>query len=76
VSQERLGKYVLKISDDNNEVAYLYLPTYPGPEAQTEGEEVMAKKSIRLTDVIGAYDGPDIVLDFDENNILVGVEFF
>jgi hypothetical protein len=31
-------------------------------------------KSIRLIDVIGKYEGPDVVLDFDEGGVLVGIE--
>jgi hypothetical protein len=31
-------------------------------------------RSVRLSDLIGTYVGPDVVLDFDEDNVLVGIE--
>jgi hypothetical protein len=32
-------------------------------------------KSIRVFDIIGRYEGPDVILDFDERGVLVGIEF-
>jgi hypothetical protein len=31
-------------------------------------------KSVRLRDLIGSYEGPDVVLDFDLRGVLVGIE--
>ncbi|WP_437877899.1 hypothetical protein [Sorangium sp. So ce513] len=31
-------------------------------------------RSIRLVNLLGAYQGPYVVLDFDEQEILVGIE--
>jgi hypothetical protein len=62
--------FELKISEDDDQVAYLRLPTHPGSET------CRMSKSLRLLDVIGAYKGPDIVLDFDEREVLVGIEIF
>ena len=31
-------------------------------------------KAVRLIDLIGKYKGPDVVLDFDEAGVLVGIE--
>ena len=63
------GKIELAVSeDDDDEVAYLSLPQHPGSIAG------VVKKSIHLRDVMGAYEGPDLVLDFDERNVLIGVE--
>lgn len=63
----RIGKFDLRVSDDDSEVAYLRLPTH-------SGELTRMSKSIRLADLIGSYDGPDVVLDFDQSGTLVGIE--
>lgn len=31
-------------------------------------------KSVRLVDLLGSYNGPEVVLDFDEDGTLVGIE--
>jgi uncharacterized protein YuzE len=31
-------------------------------------------KSIRLAELMGSYAGPDVVLDFDQDGVLVGIE--
>jgi uncharacterized protein YuzE len=31
-------------------------------------------KSLRLTELMGSYTGPDVVLDFDQDGVLVGME--
>ena len=61
------GEFSLKISEDDPDVAYLRLPSHPGGLCKMS-------KSIRLVDVLGKYAGPDIVLDFDEKGVLVGIE--
>ncbi|NOK18872.1 DUF2283 domain-containing protein [Corallococcus carmarthensis] len=66
--EKRSGGFELRVSADDEEgVAYLRLPTHPG-----KGGKV--SKSIRLVDVIGQYKGPDVVLDFDQDEVLVGIE--
>lgn len=60
--------FQLKVSDDDSDIAYLRLPSYP-----EEGPWKMSK-SVRLRDVMGEYKGPDIVLDFDMRGVLVGIE--
>lgn len=62
-----LGRFELKVSEDDADVAYLCLPTYPG-------EITQMSKSVRLVDLMGKYDGPDVVLDFDMSGTLVGIE--
>jgi uncharacterized protein YuzE len=57
----------LRISEDDASVAYLRLPTHPGVTCKMS-------KSVRLIDVLGAYKGPDVVLDFDQSGVLVGIE--
>lgn len=68
MSEKRCGRFELRISDDDKEVAYLRLPTYPA--------EGFAKtsKTVRLHDLIGQYQGPDVNLDFDQEGVLVGIE--
>lgn len=64
--QEHRG-FSLRVSEDDPEVAYLRLPGHPG-------DTVRVSKSVRLFDVLGQYVGPDVVLDFDANGVLVGIE--
>jgi hypothetical protein len=55
------------LSDEKHEVAYLKLPTFPSDQLRTA-------KSVRLFDLIGKYEGPDINLDFDDSGVLVRIE--
>ncbi len=64
----RTGKFLLELSERKHEVAYLQLPSYPTSEAWK------TSKSVRLVEIIGKYKGPDVVLDFDEEGVLVGLE--
>jgi uncharacterized protein YuzE len=66
-SKQRIGQFELRISEDDPEVAYLRLPSHPG-------ESCKMSKSIRLIDLLGTYEGPDVVLDFDQHGVLVGIE--
>ena len=68
MSKNKLNKFELKISKDDDKVAYLRLPTHPGTKT------CKMSKSVRLIDIIGSYEGPDVILDFDENEVLVGIE--
>lgn len=54
--------------EGDDDVAYLTLPDHPG--RATRG---CVAKQTRLYDVI-QYNGPDILLDFDKNGRLIGVE--
>jgi hypothetical protein len=65
--ERREHGFSLKVSGDDAGVAYLRLPTHPG------GRPKMSK-SVRLTDVLGKYEGPDVVLDFHAAGVLVGIE--
>ena len=42
-------------------------------ELRVRGPTRMSR-SVRLTDVMGKYAGPDVVLDFDAAGVLVGIE--
>ena len=63
-----MSKFQLNVSADDEEVAYLQLPTHPGSSAG------VVKKSVSLSDVLGPCEGPDLVLDFDADGVLIGVE--
>jgi len=71
-----IGHYKLKViehnSEDNTDVAYLYLPKHP--RITTTG---MVKKSIHLSDLIVDLPKrtPDIILDFDDEGDIIGIEF-
>lgn len=45
--------------------AYLRLPTHPG--------KLRGARSVPLVDLLGAYEGPYVVLDF-KDGVLVGIE--
>lgn len=59
-----IGKFELQITGKTT--AYLRLPSHPG--------ELRGARSVPLVNVMGAYDGPYIVFDFDESGTMVGVE--
>jgi Protein of unknown function (DUF2283) len=63
------GKIELEVSRGDRKVAYLSLPDHPG--AGTPGVVV---KQLRLIELCGKYTGPDIYLDFDKDNQIVGIE--
>ena len=62
-----MEKIRLKVSADDDEVAYVKLPDHPESGAQVS-------KTIRLYDCIGKYKGPDLYFDFDESGTLIGIE--
>lgn len=65
---ESESRYSLVLSEDDPEVAYLYL------RMNKHKDFVNLGKSIRLFDLVGEYGGPDVVLDFDAEGVLVGIE--
>lgn len=67
-SKGNIGRFELRVSEDDTDVAYLRLPSHPGTSP------CKMSKSIRLSDIMGSYEGPDVVLDFDLRGILVGIE--
>lgn len=64
---EEVGRFRLKVSSDDPGVAYLSLPGHAVGPTKTS-------RSVRLVDVLGRYEGPDVVLDFDAAGVLVGIE--
>jgi uncharacterized protein YuzE len=65
--KKKLGRFELRVSEDDQDVAYLRLPSHPG-------ETCKMSKSIRLAELMGTYEGPEVVLDFDQDGVLVGIE--
>ena len=62
------GNLWLKKSKDDDNVGYLYLPTFP---VKSEG---CVAKQISLHELIKNYKGSPIYLDFDKNENLIGIE--
>lgn len=58
------GKFELELTGATT--AYLRLPTHPGV--------LRGARSVPLVDIMGAYKGPYLVLDFDSEGVLVGIE--
>ena len=52
------------------DVAYISLPDHPGVGIVPG----VTKKQLRLRDLVGDYEGPDLYLDFDKENRLIGIE--
>jgi uncharacterized protein YuzE len=63
------GKIELKISQDDQDVAYISLPNHPGKEISG-----VVVKQLRLIELCEDYKGPDVYLDFDKDRRLIGIE--
>ena len=63
------GKIELKVSNDDQDVAYLSLPRHPG----STGRKVV-EKQLAVRDIISNYKGPSVYLDFDSGGHLIGIE--
>jgi len=59
----------LTVSADDENVAYVKLPNHPGGDAYG-----IVAKQLRLRELCGNYEGPDLFLDFDKENCLIGIE--
>jgi uncharacterized protein YuzE len=66
--KQTLNRFKLEVSADDADVAYVKLPGYP------VNEKFETSRSVRLFELLGKYEGPDVVLDFDESGTLVGIE--
>ena len=64
----RSDALTLSISEDDHDVAYLKLPGHPG-----SGPGVV-RRVVSLRDLLGDYEGPDVILDFGEGDTLIGIE--
>lgn len=61
--------FQLKVSEDGG-AAYLRLPTYP----DRPDKNWQMSKTIQLIEVLGPYEGPEVLLDFGPNGELAGIE--
>lgn len=59
-----INKFELEVTGKTS--AYLRLPTHPG--------RLRSARSVPLVQVMGPYNGPYVVFDFDESGTLVGIE--
>jgi hypothetical protein len=64
-----MKKIKVRISGHESETAYIKLPGH-----SNETVIGIVKKTISLDDLIDAYKGPRVILDFDENDMLIGIE--
>ncbi|MBU1239122.1 hypothetical protein KKF84_01120 [Myxococcota bacterium] len=51
----------------NNDISYIY---------DTDGHEKRVETSIRLQDFIGAHSARKLLLNFSDNNELIGIDLF
>jgi hypothetical protein len=63
------GKIELHISRPKSDVAYVSLPAHPGLASYG-----IVKKQIRFLELYPDYKGPDLFLDLDKDNCLIGIE--
>ena len=59
----------LKVSEDDPDVAYLFLPDHPGA-----GVPNVVGKQVSLDKLVNGYSGPDVYLDFGQDGKLIGME--
>jgi len=64
------GKIELKVSEEDPLVAYLSLPAHP-PRDQSWG---CAVRTIRLIELMPEHKGADIIMDFDADGQIIGIE--
>ncbi|OYX45795.1 MAG: hypothetical protein B7Y90_18225 [Alphaproteobacteria bacterium 32-64-14] len=62
------GKIELELFSNQARIAYVTLPKHPGSASK------IAHKMVRLESLIPGYEGPEVLLDFGDNNELIGIE--
>lgn len=62
-------KIELQVSDDDGDVAYVYLPEHPRKPVFG-----VVAKQVRLLDLVEGYKGPDVYLDLRDDGTLLGIE--
>lgn len=60
-------RIIFRVSEGDELTAYIYLPNHPPGYTKS-------KKTLHLHELIKGYIGPDIILDFDKHNELIGIE--
>lgn len=68
LAARQIGRFELLISQEVVGAAYLRLPTHPGT---VHG----GCKRVALDALMGPYKGPRVILDFNQDMVLVGIEF-
>jgi len=68
IGRKNTPRMKLIVSPDDQNIAYLSLPGHPG---SVHG---VVKKSVQLVELLGSFHGPEIILDFDSNELLIGIE--
>jgi hypothetical protein len=63
------GRIELTISDDDADVGYMSLPAHPG-----RGVPKAVTRQVALRELLPEYKGPEVYLDLDATNQLVGIE--
>ncbi|WP_394849510.1 DUF2283 domain-containing protein [Pendulispora brunnea] len=61
-----IGRFDFKVTGPTT--AYLRLPTYPDTAVGASA------RTVTLPDLMGAYQGPYVVFDFDKDGVLIGIE--
>lgn len=64
-----IRKIRVKVSGDESATAYIALPGHHGVP-----KPGIVSKSIRLEDLIKDFNGPRVVLDFNNEGLLIGIE--
>ncbi|HEX9512919.1 MAG TPA: hypothetical protein VF939_20655 [Puia sp.] len=62
-------KIILKLSKDDEQVGYLYLPKHP--KKISSG---IVKKTISINELITNYKGIPLNFDFDDDGEIIGIE--
>ncbi|KKI46912.1 hypothetical protein XK97_11455 [Obesumbacterium proteus] len=64
-----MNKKIKLETTDDGDIAYLSLPEHPG-----RGSGASVAKTIPLHKIIDKYHGPEIFLDFDSSDVIIGIE--
>ena len=59
--------FEFRIAEEDPHAAYLRLPGEPTVEHEVA-------KTVRLVDLMGRYNGAEVMLDFDQDGELIGIE--
>ena len=64
-----MSEIKLLISQDDPEVAYLTMPGRPG-----KGKYGVVGRTVRLSSILGQYEGAEVNFDFSGDGRLIGIE--
>lgn len=69
MSNNEIKSIELKLSPEDEDVGYLYLPDHP-----RSNNKKVVERQLELRELVSGYRGPDIYLDFDTELRLIGIE--